>query len=192
MNLPNKLTLFRIALTFIFVALLFVEGLAAKAAALVLFLAASLTDLFDGYIARKYNLITDFGKIMDPVADKILVLSAFLAFIQFDIVPAWMVILIILRESVITGIRIGALTKGTVLAAQEGGKQKTVSQMAAIFLILAFLVIKAAGRTYGVFWDQRSELYCRELIYIVMLITTALTLISGSSFLYKNRAMLKG
>lgn len=180
MNLPNKFTLARIALTFVFMAFLFVHGLFAKAAALIIFSAASFTDWVDGYLARKYGQITDFGKFMDPIADKVLVLSAFFAFIELEIVPAWMVVVIVLRESIVTGLRLLALTRNIVLPAQEGGKQKTVSQMIAIFVILISLILK-----------ELSIYFPAEGIYILMLITTALTLISGSSFLYRNRSIFR-
>lgn len=180
MNLPNKFTIARIVLTFVFMAFLFVHGLAAKVAALILFAAASLTDWVDGYLARKYDQISDFGKFMDPIADKILVLSAFFAFIELELVPAWMVVVIVFRESIVTGLRLFALSRNIVLPAQEGGKQKTASQMIAIFVILISLILKEIGIKFPA-----------EAIYILMLITTALTLISGSSFLYRNRVILR-
>jgi CDP-diacylglycerol--glycerol-3-phosphate 3-phosphatidyltransferase len=160
-------------------ALLFIHGLAAKIATLIIFSIASFTDWVDGYLARKYNEVSAFGKFMDPIADKILVLSAFFAFIELKLVPAWMVVIIVLRESVVTGLRLLALTKNIILPAQEGGKQKTASQMIAIFIILISLILNEAGMQFP-----------SEAIYILMLITTALTLISGSSFLYRNRAIL--
>lgn len=95
---------------------------------LAIFIVASLTDFFDGYIARKYNLITDFGKIMDPLADKILVISALVVFVQLDYIPAWMSIIVLAREFLISGIRIMAAAKGEVIAAGNLGKYKTTSQ----------------------------------------------------------------
>ena len=128
MNLPNKLTIIRIILSFVFMFLLFTQGLLAKVLALITFLIASITDFYDGYLARKYNLITDLGKLLDPIADKILVLSAFLAFVEMGIIPAWMVVIIILRELVITGVRIFAITDGKILAASIA--RSTVSRKA--------------------------------------------------------------
>lgn len=191
MNLPNKLTISRIFLTFIFMLFLFSRGLTAKIIALLVFLAASLTDLYDGRLARRHNMITDFGKFMDPIADKILVLAAFFAFIELELVPAWMVVIIVLREFVVTGLRLLALTKNIVLPAQEGGKHKTVSQMAAIFIILVFLLLKEIGLRIPAFWSSEIEIYFQSVIFILMLITVALTLISGASFLYRNRAVFK-
>ena len=132
MNLANKLTISRIVLAGIFILFLFIRGPGAKFMALAIFMAACITDYYDGYIARKANSITSFGKLMDPIADKILVLGAFLAFVQMNIIPAWMVIIIITREFMITGIRILALSQKKVLAAESGGKHKTVSQMVAV------------------------------------------------------------
>src|SRR3989338_1335633 len=111
MNLPNKLTLARIALTFIFLVFLFSKGLLFRYLSLVTFIVALLTDFYDGHIARSRNLVTDFGKLMDPIADKILVLAAFLAFVELQIIPAWMVVLVIVREFVITGMRLLAASK---------------------------------------------------------------------------------
>jgi CDP-diacylglycerol---glycerol-3-phosphate 3-phosphatidyltransferase len=191
MNLPNKLTISRIFLTFVFMLFLFGHGLVAKVFALLVFLAASLTDFSDGYLARKYNMITDFGKLMDPIADKILVLSVFLAFIELELVPAWMVAIIVLRELTITGLRLLALTKKVVLPANEGGKHKTASQMTAIFVILLSLILKEIGMKFPLLWTSSTEIYFRSAVYILMFITTALTLISGSCFLYRNRTLFR-
>ena len=190
MNLPNKITIGRIVLAFIFMIALFCSGLASKILALVIFLAAAATDYLDGYLAKKYNSISDFGKIMDPVADKILTLAAFLAFVEMKLVPAWMVVIIIMRELLITSIRLRALMKKEVLAAGKGGKHKTVSQMLSIFVILIFIVIKEAGvSTFG-FWNDSFEYWYRQLIFILMLITVALTIISGVSYLIGNKKYL--
>ena len=140
MNLPNKLTISRIVLTFVFMAFLYTHGILAKTLALFTFLFASLTDALDGYIAKKNNQITDFGKLMDPIADKILVLSAFIAFVVMKIIPSWMVIVIILREIAVTVLRAIALGKGKVIQADGAGKHKTVWQMFVIAVILLFLI----------------------------------------------------
>jgi CDP-diacylglycerol--glycerol-3-phosphate 3-phosphatidyltransferase len=187
MNLPNKLTVLRIALAFIFVPLLFINGLFAKISAFLIFIAASVTDLLDGYFAKKNNQVTDFGKLMDPVADKILVLSAFLAFVEMGLVPAWMVVVIIFREAAVTGLRILALTKGRVISADLAGKHKTVSQVLAIALILLLLIFREAGSGNLSFWSAGTETAYRDLVFAVMLITVTLTLISGVSYLIKNR-----
>jgi CDP-diacylglycerol--glycerol-3-phosphate 3-phosphatidyltransferase len=187
MNLPNKLTILRIVLAFIFILLLFIHGLGAKVAAFVVFLSASLTDLLDGYLAKKNNQITDFGRLMDPIADKILILSAFLAFVEMGLVPAWMVVIILFREVAVTGLRILALNKGKVIPADSGGKHKTVSQVLAILAILILIIFKAAGPVAPIFWSPNTEAIYKDSIYVLMLITVALTLISGVSYLVKNR-----
>ncbi len=187
MNLPNKLTVLRIILVFVFMLLLFSHGVLAKVLALLVFLCASLTDYLDGYIAKKSDMITDFGKLMDPIADKILVLSAFLAFVEMELIPAWMVVIIIFREVAITGLRIFALTKGKVIASDDGGKHKMVSQVLSILAILLFLIFREAGIKVFNFWNDSTELLYKDIIFLFMLITTILTLISGISYLVKNR-----
>lgn len=189
MNLPNKLTILRIMLAAVFMFFLFSQGVLAKTLALITFIAASLTDFFDGYIAKKNNMVTDFGKLMDPIADKILVLAAFLAFVEMELIPAWMVVIIIFREMAVTGLRVSALTKGKVIAADEGGKHKMVSQIASILAILLFLIFREAGIKVFCFWNVDTERVYKDAIFILMSITTLLTLISGMSYLIRNRAV---
>ncbi|BDU49990.1 CDP-diacylglycerol--glycerol-3-phosphate 3-phosphatidyltransferase [Haliovirga abyssi] len=133
MNLPNKLTLLRIVLIVPF--LIFLE-LDMPIAAVLIFAIASITDFFDGYIARKDNLITKFGKLMDPLADKILVLSALTVFVELHYIPSWMVIIIFTREFLVTGLRILAASDGVVIAAAKIGKYKTASQMIVIIIVI--------------------------------------------------------
>jgi CDP-diacylglycerol---glycerol-3-phosphate 3-phosphatidyltransferase len=191
MNLPNKLTLLRIALTFVFMLFLFSEGLVFKVLALLVFSAAALTDLLDGIIAKARNQVTDFGKIMDPIADKILVLAAFLSFIQLQLIPAWTVIVIIARELIITSLRIFALSKGKVLAASRAGKHKTVSQMAAIFIILISLIYKETMSRH-LSLVPAVEANIKSIIYLSMLSAVGLTIISGVSYMWDNRALFIG
>lgn len=191
MNLPNKLTVLRIILTFVFMFFVFSKGLTSKGLALAVFIAAALTDLFDGMIAKSRNLITDFGRIMDPIADKILVLAAFLSFIQLQLIPAWCVIVIIGRELVITSLRLFAFSKGVVIAASKGGKHKTVSQMAAIIIILASLVFKDVMKAYF-FWSPVFDKTIAGIIYLSMISTVVLTLISGIAYIWSNRHLFLG
>ena len=188
MNLPNQLTLLRIALSFFLILLLLAPGLGPKLAAVIIFALASLTDLWDGRLARAKNLVTDFGILMDPIADKILVLSAFVAFVQLNVVPAWMVVLIAAREFLVTGLRLFALGRGQVLPAEAAGKHKTVSQMVSISLILLFLVAREAIsiRPDEVQWIALGE----AGIWWLMLLTVGLTLTSGISFLWKHRRLI--
>ena len=138
MNLPNKLTLSRFVITVAFLAVMFAEFRFHVTAALLLFSTASLTDYFDGKIARRDKLITNFGVLMDPLADKIMVCSAFIAFVGLGWMAAWMVVLIVARELAITGLRLLAASKSVVLAAEGYGKHKTISQIVAILAILVF------------------------------------------------------
>lgn len=191
MNLPNKLTILRIGLSFIFIGLIFSQGLMAKSLALIVFTIAAITDFLDGYIARKYNLITDLGKLLDPIADKILVLAAFLAFVQMRIIAVWMVVIIIFRELLITVIRIVLARKGKVIAASVWGKYKTVAQIISIFIILGFIILKQVGIDLYGFWDDRMERIFIISINVVMYITITLTLISGITYFTKNKNAFK-
>src|SRR3989442_8668732 len=139
MNLPNKLTVSRFVLTLAFLLAMFSPIPFHEREAQSFFLAASLTDYFDGMIARRDKLVTNFGILMDPLADKILVCSAFIAFVGRDLVPAWMVVIIVARELAITGLRLVAASKNVVLAAEGYGKHKTVSQIIAIVSLLVLV-----------------------------------------------------
>ncbi len=188
MNLPNQLTLLRIALSFLLMVFLLIPGFGPKLAAVLIFAAASLTDLWDGKFARRWKLVSDFGVLMDPIADKILVLAAFVAFVQLGIAPAWMVVLIATREFLITGLRLFALGKGHVLPAEAAGKHKTVSQMVAISLILVFLTAREAvsGKADTARWITAGG----TGIWWLMLLTVILTLTSGISFLWRHRKLI--
>jgi CDP-diacylglycerol--glycerol-3-phosphate 3-phosphatidyltransferase len=189
MNIANKLTMLRIILTFIFMFFLFCHGVWAKVLSLAIFIFAALSDFLDGMIANKKNMVTDFGRLMDPIADKILVLSAFAAFVQMQLIEAWMFMIIVSREILITSLRLFALNKGKVLSATRAGKQKTVSQMLVIFAILGFVVTKEVMLAYFT-WNPSWEAIFRQGIYILMLITVGLTLYSGLSYLWENRKII--
>lgn len=140
MNLPNKLTIARVCLIPFFVVFLLNESISyGKYIAVGIFILASLTDTLDGYIARKYNLVTNFGKFMDPLADKLLVSAALICFVQMNLIPTWIVIIIISREFIVTGFRLVASDSGIVLAAGFGGKIKTVTQMVMSVLLIIHL-----------------------------------------------------
>ena len=186
MNLANKLTVSRIVLAGLFILCLFIRGVGAKFFALALFSIASITDYYDGMLARKKCGITDFGKLMDPIADKILILGAFLAFVEMKIVPAWMVMVIIAREFVITGIRMLGLSKKKVLQAATAGKHKTISQMVAVLSILVFLIIRDSG-----FASSYIDYYSKG-VYVTMFITVLMTLTSGVSYMWKNKYIFTG
>ena len=189
MNLPNKLTLSRIALTVIFLLFLFAHGVTYKILALVIFIIAAFTDFLDGHIAKRLDLISDFGRFMDPIADKVLTLAAFLAFVEMGLVPAWMVIIIIFREFIITGMRLMALRKNQLIEATLAGKHKTASQIFAIFTILIFIILREIGYLLE-FWSSKFQHYFEIVIFCLMFITVVLTLISGASFFIRNKRIL--
>ena len=175
MNLPNKLTILRMIMIPFFLVALMVPGIpGGKWIALALFCLASLTDMLDGKIARKYNLITDFGKFMDPLADKLLVCSAMIALIDLDRIPALVVIVIIAREFIISGFRLVASDNGVVIAAGWWGKIKTVCQMFMVIL----LICDFGGSTIHIIENV--------LIYLAL----ALTIISLIDYLVKNKNVL--
>ena len=189
MTLPTKLTVSRILLTFVIIGLLLSAGWVAKAAALVGFLIASLTDWLDGYLARRWHQTSALGALLDPIADKVLVLGMFIAFIQLDLVSTWMVLVIVLRDLVITGVRLFAYSQHVVLAAAKEGKHKTVSQMLTIILILVVLLLREwVGRGH---LDRDFDRWAGWSITIAMWVTVILTLISGASFFWRHRAVLK-
>ena len=136
MNLPNKLTLFRVFLIPILVIVMMMDIPAKFLIACIIFIVASLTDMLDGKIARKYNLVTDFGKFMDPLADKLLVISTLICMIEADLAAGWMVIIIVARELSVSILRAIAAADGTVIAAGKSGKWKTATQMVSIVLLL--------------------------------------------------------
>ncbi len=190
MNLPNQLTLARVILTFIFIYFISKDSLASIITAFLIFCVASLTDFYDGYLAKRNNWITDFGKLMDPLADKFLLLAAFLAFVRMQVVDVWMVVIILGREIVITSLRLFALSKGKVIPAERAGKHKTVSQIVAVISIFLFIMIRKALDAKGL-WSLNIENWWEIGIDILMLITVALTLISGISYLWTNKNLIR-
>src|SRR5579864_9718316 len=136
MNPPNKLTISRFILTIAFLAVMFSQVPFHQTIALIVFVAGGISDFLDGYIARRDRLITNFGILMDPLADKIMVCSAFIAFVGLNWMPAWMVVIVVARELAITGLRLLAASKNVLLAAEGYGKHKTISQIVAVIAIL--------------------------------------------------------
>ena len=157
MNLPNKLTMLRILLIPVFMVVLYLGFPGADYVALAIFIVASLTDLLDGKIARKYNLVTDFGKFADPLADKMLTTAALLWFVENGQMPAWALLIVIVREFAVSGLRMIAADKGKVIAAGWSGKVKTASTMACI--ILMFLPIPAVVNTVCVWVIAITTMY---------------------------------
>ncbi len=175
MNLPNKLTLLRVLMIpfFVFFILTDYAGMISKWIALAIFIIASLTDLLDGKIARKYNLVTNFGKFMDPLADKLLVSAAMICLVEMRKLPAWMVIIIISREFIISGFRLVASDNGVVIAASYWGKFKTTFQMIMICLLIADIEI--------------LSVFTQIIIWAALL----LTVVSLIDYLIKNKNVMK-
>ena len=190
MNLPNRLTAARFFLTFVFVATLSSEWRYARTAGLIIFIVAGITDYLDGSIARSRNLVTDFGKLMDPLADKIMMASAFILLVPLDAFPAWVAIVIISREFAITGLRLLAASKGVVLPAERIGKHKTVWQIVTVCFFLLLLSIKEftnAGFGHsGKWWSIAWRFGGGGLIALALV----LTLYSGVGYLWKNRTLI--
>ncbi|HYE31423.1 MAG TPA: CDP-diacylglycerol--glycerol-3-phosphate 3-phosphatidyltransferase [Methylomirabilota bacterium] len=183
MNLPNKLTLSRFALTAVFL-VIFCSGIKySNSLALVVFVAASLTDYFDGMIARRDKLVTSFGVLMDPLADKILTCSAFIAFVEEKKIAAWIVVVIVARELAITGLRLLAANRQVVLAAERYGKHKTISQIVAIITILVAL----SYREWGSFGETLFRAWIGYLEAAAIYVAVALTAASGLFYLWRNR-----
>ena len=177
MNLPNKLTCFRVVLIPFFVFFLLApwfEGYG-NYIAVGIFIVASITDFLDGYLARKYNLVTNFGKFMAPLADKLLVCSALICLVELELLPSWIVVIIIAREFIISGFRLIASDNGVVIAASYWGKFKTVFQ---IFMVIV-LIVNIQNFVFYVIGQA--------LIYISL----ALTIISLIDYIVKNKNVLK-
>lgn len=196
MNLPNKLTMLRIILVPFFVAALLMSFIPHHyLIALIIFAVASITDMLDGMIARKYNMVTDFGKFADPLADKILVISAFACFIDLNIVNSVFIILVLFREFTVTSIRLVAAESGKVVAANIWGKAKTVSQMVAIIVILADQYVFELF-SMGLFSvSAQSIAGAEEIIFVVnqslLWVSAALTVISGVIYIKDNFEFIK-
>ncbi|MDX1953553.1 MAG: CDP-diacylglycerol--glycerol-3-phosphate 3-phosphatidyltransferase [Verrucomicrobiota bacterium] len=182
MNLPNKLTVGRFVLTAVFLVVFFARWRYADTLALLIFIGASLTDYWDGKIARRDKLITNFGILMDPLADKILVCSAFIAFVGRGLTPAWMVVIVVARELAITGLRMLAASKNQVLAAEGYGKHKTISQIVTIIAVLVLVSHNEWGMV-GSLFSPWVPLFAKISLWI----TVALTALSGLLYLWKNR-----
>jgi CDP-diacylglycerol---glycerol-3-phosphate 3-phosphatidyltransferase len=191
MNLPNKLTISRFGLTVAFLAVMFSQVHYHKTIALGLFIAAGVSDFLDGQIARRRNLITNFGILMDPLADKIMVCSAFIAFVGLNWLPAWMAVVIVARELAITGLRLLAASKNVVLAAEGYGKHKTVSQIAAIIAIFVL-------QSYDQWGDPGKAIFGLQVFDnpwtwwfagAAKWLAVILTILSGWLYMWRNRAL---
>ncbi len=189
MNLPNKLTVTRIILMPFFAAALLIPFPLHNLIALIIFAAASITDLLDGKIARKNNLVTDFGKFADPLADKILVLAAMLCFVQNGLCDCVAVILVLMREFSVTSVRLIAASKGKVIAANIWGKVKTVTQMIAVIGIIALQII-ADLQGFGLTLPGNYQAVVFIINEILIWISTFFAMLSGVIYLKQNRGFI--
>ncbi len=188
-NIPNVLTIFRILLTPIFILCLFYNYPYARLWALIIFIVASITDAFDGHYARKYNQVTRQGQFLDPLADKILVSSAFISFAILDLVPFWMVGLIVFRDLFVTGLRMAMESQGLTMITSKIAKTKTATQITVIIFILLFLGVQIFSYDWlKIIIDFIVE---NKIIYYFTLIATFFTVWTGISYLYKNRFTIK-
>jgi CDP-diacylglycerol---glycerol-3-phosphate 3-phosphatidyltransferase len=195
-NLPNQLTLLRVALSLVFAVVFYSNLPYGYTVAFLIFIAAGITDMFDGKIARSRHVETDFGKLMDPLADKILNATAFISFVglQETGVAAWMVVLIISREFLITGLRLLAMGKGKLIDAGIWGKHKTVSQIVAICVILSFLSIKEFLLKSPELWGRWQDSFVGVygiVVFWMMMIVVGLTLLSGILYIWENRRLFQ-
>lgn len=188
-NIPNVLTIFRILLTPLFIICLFSNYPYARLWALIIFIVASVTDAFDGYYARKYNQVTRHGQFLDPLADKILVSSAFISFALMELVPFWMVALIVFRDLFVTGLRWAMESKGLTMITSKIAKAKTTTQISVIIFILLFLGVQIFS--YSWLKETINFIIENRIIYYFTLIATIFTVWTGISYLYKNRLIIK-
>ncbi len=180
MNLANKFTILRVILVPIFIAFMSINTLWANIVGLIVFILASITDMLDGQIARSRNMVTTFGKFADPLADKMLTTSAFLVFMEKDIIGAWPVFIILVREFAVSGIRLAAAAEGAVIAASFWGKLKTVSQMISIIVGIILMCVSFVPYEVSVVITQ-----------ILVWISVVFTIISGAEYIAKNWKLMK-
>jgi CDP-diacylglycerol---glycerol-3-phosphate 3-phosphatidyltransferase len=192
MNLPNQLTCARFVLTIIFVVILSSRWHFANTTGLVLFILAGITDYLDGAIARSRGLITDFGKLMDPLADKIMMASAFILLVPEHAFPAWVAVAIVSREFAITGLRLLAANKGRVLPSEALGKHKTVWQIITVAFFLLLLTLAEIERVglisaSSIIWWEYAWFWAGSILVGIVLI---LTIYSGVGYVWKNRSLI--
>jgi CDP-diacylglycerol---glycerol-3-phosphate 3-phosphatidyltransferase len=203
MNLPNKLTFTRLLMVPVFMVFVNVDHVLALTLALLTFIGAGITDLVDGHLARKHNLVTALGVFMDPLADKLIITAAFISFVEIPQlhIPAWMVVLIVGREFLITGLRSLAASQGELVPADEGGKFKTSIQTTAIITILVVLIIDSGLRHFwgisvsdpgaNAGWRAAAANVLAWLPFWLVFIATLFSLITGISYLRKHKKLLQ-
>ena len=195
MTLANRITLMRMSLSLVIFALIFYRSFWSVITAFILLTIASISDYFDGVIARRTHTTTHFGAIVDPLADKILILSTFLAFasIRELTIPLWAVFIILLREFTISTLRVLAALHGEVMKAEAAGKLKTTIQLVSAFVIMALLVLKAWLRKHPVDWDWLLWLtrHSGRIAHDLTVFTALITLISGIIYIHNHRELIR-
>lgn len=191
MILPNQLTTLRIILTPIFLLLFISDDPYLIQVSLVVYLFAAFTDWYDGWLARKFNYITTWGKFMDPLADKILTSTAFFAFVAIGVLPLWMVIIVVFRDVIVTSLRLFAEWKKKSFTTSKTAKVKTVTQMIFIFYLLIVFTLKNNVFLSEKFKNVFPYLTDRNLIYFTMLFITLFTFITGIIYIYQNKVLIK-
>lgn len=188
MNWANRLTLSRLGLTILFTMALNSHWPFGHTIALVLFIIAGITDYVDGEVARRYQFITDFGKLMDPLVDKVMIAAAFISLVPLTAIPAWAATIVVARDFLITGLRLLASSKGEILPAESLGKHKTSWQIVTVVFFLALLAVKELRYADGasVWWTQAWTKGGTALVWI----TVALTLYSGLGYAWRHRAVV--
>lgn len=193
MELPNKLTLSRVFLAAFFTIFMSVDLPYFDVTAFIVFVVASITDLYDGKLARKHNLVTTFGKLMDPLADKILTAAAFILMITQNPVflPAWIALIIITREFTVTGLRLIAISENKVIDADNLGKIKTITQLTSIITILFFLGLRDVLMIHTNLWTLQFDKYLHLGSLVMMWLTLLITAYSGINYIWKNKNIIK-
>ena len=191
MILPNQLTILRIVLTPVFLYLFISDDLLMKQISLAVFIVAALSDWYDGWLARKFNYITEWGKFMDPLADKILTSAAFIGFVLVGLLEWWMVVIILIRDFTITILRIYADRKGLVFTTSYYAKWKTLLQIVFLYYLLIIYVGSVTPELNKMFTEEFQALLNPDLLYFIMLLITIITVHSGLFYIYKNKELIK-
>lgn len=192
MTLPNQLTILRIILTPVFLVLFLSEEPMLKQISVAVFLIAAATDWFDGKIARRYDKVTELGKFLDPIADKVLTLTAFFAFVFLDVLELWMVLIVVLRDVIVTGLRVIADRRNIAFTTSRSAKWKTFFQMSFLYYLLLVYTLITIETIYLGNENLFSYLVNNTAIYYTMLVISLFTFYTGIEYLYQNRHLIKG
>ena len=190
MSLPNQLTVLRIILSPVFVFLLFSESALLRWISFAVFIVASLTDWYDGYIARKFGIVTKWGKFLDPLADKILISAGFISFCTMGYIAEWMVVTVIVRDIIITILRSYGIYKGKPIATSTFAKVKTFSQVILLYLIYGYFIYTDLLKMHGYQWIFNSD-SALHFFNIAMLFVTIVTVATGFLYMFYNRSCIK-